>query len=1032
MSTLSRRTLARCASSLATLALLGGCAPSAPFARAYRIEDLSQAIGGPKALGQPGDYLIENDRIRLVVLAGRNSFGPNIAGGSLVDADLQRDDPRYTQGEGNDQLAEVFSSVNLNVPDVTPDQGTVKILSDGSDGGPAKLCVEGPATPFITLLKGLWAATGSPDFWLRTDYILEPGAPAVKIRTAAVVGDYPYGPDEGCQGAFDDLQPVRAETSADRLDVLGLALQSGAVLGDFYLQGGSVDVFGPNIGFDEELYIHELEEQGINTFEDPIPVDYLAGVGDKVSYGLMPDAPAFLDPTAGSRLFVPMFTSSQTVAVGAGTAGNTSGGPRFADGTVLSYDRWFAVGHGDVGSVVDALLEVTRASKGRVEGHVVEEETGTPISGARVFVYRADDDQRPWSEWTTDVGQDTDPDGSFGGDLPPGAYELLVHQQGRPDGQKVPVTVVAGQTVHLDLTARRPATVTFTVRDTTGQKVPAKVTFYRVDGGTPYDSVLGDTRQTGTIGAVEFAPYGTGSAELPPGQWQAVASRGLEYEVDVSEPFTVSADHVVDLQLQVDHSVDPAGWISADFHVHAEPSFDSGITLADRVITMVCEGMDFFSSSDHDAVTDYQPVIEAMGLDHWARSAVGLEITTIELGHFLGFPLKVNHLKDAGGAIDWTGLTPQEIFDNIRVLGAIAGDDPVVFVGHPRDGILGYFQQYGLDPYSGEPDELVVDSGLLGLFNPLLTSDNFSTDFDAMEVLNAKRFELIRTPTQPELDQYAADLADGQPSSVTAYQIVSRSMQEQQDLVDGVYKLGYGHDGSVDDWFTLMNLGFFPTALGNSDTHSKTHIEAGCPRNYVYVGTNDPSDITAGMVAQAVKAGRVVASYGPFINFYANDESNGPGSMVTDDGDTNLYIEVWSPSWFDVDRVELYQNGTLVGEWPVDTPNSDTLNIALKVPVRPDKDSWYVVAALGDDTMSPVFQPVEIPKVQFQDVVTDALSSVSELSGLLDAVVPIPRSFPILPYAITNAIRVDHDGDGVFTPPGLPRWLQAPDKPADR
>ncbi|MBW2258047.1 MAG: hypothetical protein JRI25_26065, partial [Deltaproteobacteria bacterium] len=41
------------------------------YARAIRIETLDQAIGGPKALAQPGDFLLENDRVRVAILGAR-------------------------------------------------------------------------------------------------------------------------------------------------------------------------------------------------------------------------------------------------------------------------------------------------------------------------------------------------------------------------------------------------------------------------------------------------------------------------------------------------------------------------------------------------------------------------------------------------------------------------------------------------------------------------------------------------------------------------------------------------------------------------------------------------------------------------------------------------------------------------------------------------------------------------------------------------------------------------------------------------
>ena len=998
----------------ALILLLTGCRENAPYARAVEMNSLTDGIGGPKAMGRPGDFLLENDRIRVVIRGAARSLGPHTSGGSLIDADLQRPDPRYQHGHGNDLFAEMFPTVNMNVPVADELAGSVTVLSDGSDGGAAVVRVEGPSEPFLTLLGGLWQIVGQPEFLLRTDYILAPGMPAVKMRTTAI-----FSAD-----AFpDDLEAQAATTSETAMDVLGLAIEDGATFGDFYLQGGSTDVFTPGVGFDEDSFVADLAEQGVNTFESPIVVDYLAGTADGVSYAIMADQ---------GRLFVPLFTSSQTAAFGGGTFGEIDDSTgevidgRFAGGTALYYDRWFAVGDGDVGSALGALLEARGLPTGRVSGHVLEAGTGTPLSHVHVFAFKAGEDA-PWAEWLTDVGEDDTPDGSFSGTLPPGSYELLAYAQGRPLGERVPVEVTEGGDLSLTLSSPQPGSVSFRVVDETGDLVPSKVTFFREDGDSPLNTVLGDDYIAGDPASVIFAPYGEGQLVLPPGTYTAVASRGVEYDLGVSDAFEVTANTAVDLgDLLVYHSVDTTGWVSADLHVHALRSFDSGVSLQNRVTTMVCEGVEFLSSNDHDAVTDYAPVIEDMGLEPWLSSAVGVEVTTLELGHYLGFPLQYDSRAEQGGAFDWTGMTPAEIVSGMRALGVPGAVEPVVFVGHPRDGILGYFDQFGFNPYEGvpgnqitEPNPTVEPSLLVSLTNPLITEANFTTDFDALELLNAKRFELIRSPTAPEMQGYAAD-----PDSVSIYDMLARTMAEQDDLKSGVYTLGSGSEGQIDDWFTLLNLGLRYTALGNSDTHSKTSVESGCPRNFVAVETDTPGRASPEEIAEAVRAGHVVASYGPFIRFWANDSTVGPGDTVVDGDAVTLGITVESPSWFDVDRVELYENGTLIQEWELDAPDG-VVDLDTTVEVTPTKDSWYVVIALGQDPMDPVFTPVEIPQIQLQDVVADALSGVDAVSSFLGPAVPIPRAFPIMPYALTNPIWVDQAGDG-FQAPGLPSWMAAP------
>ena len=984
------------------LAILG-CSTSSEWASARQIDTLTDTVGGPKATARPGDYLLENDRIRVAILGPRYSMGPSPYGGTLADADLQRPDPKYGAGHGKDQIAEVFSTVNMNIAAVD-EAGEVVVLQEGSATEAAIIRASATGAPFLTMLSPLWAIVDQPEFVITNDYILDPGSPAVKMVTTASL-----------TAEFTDA--VEVEGSTTELKLLEYAMVSGLSFGDFYLQGGSVDVFAPGGGFDEDQLVSEAVSAGKNTFESPFRYPFLAGVADGVSYAIMAD---------GGDLFVPLFTSSQTATFGAGRIGtvtdegDTGEGDeeydRFSGGGVWQYTRWFAVGKGDVGSALDALIEARGLAHGTVRGHVLEEGTGVAVSHADVLVFQAGADA-PWNQWMSDVGDDTQPDGSFGGSLPPGSYDLLVHREGYPDGERVAIEVVDGEEVTVAMPARRAGALHVEVVDETGRPVPAKVTVVPDEGTSPLNRAYGDTIVTGNAAAAFFLAHGEGSATLPPGTYRAIASRGLEYELAESEVFTIREDGAADLTLQVVHSVESDGWVSADFHVHASHSFDSGVSLENRVVTMVAEGVEFFTSSDHDYLTDYAPVVQALDLEPFVKTAVGLETTTLEVGHYIGFPLADDTLKDQGGAFDWTGLTPIEILGELEDLGVRAGYEPMRMVAHPRDGILGYFDQFGFSAYDGK-----VSTPTLSFANPILKEPlNFTTEFDALELLNGKRTELIRTPTQPELDRYAA----GEP--VRPYDLVERTAQEQLDLDADVYRLGYGHDGQVDDWFTLLNTGVRVTAIGNSDTHGRFSIEAGCPRNYVYVERDEPAGLDEQAVADAVKAGRVVASYGPFVRFETDDGAMVGDTVTPTDGAVTFSIEVQAPTWMSVDRVELYQNGVLVHEWEGLDP--DVIKMQQTLDVTVDKDSWFVVIALGDDDLAPVFSPVEIPPVELQDVVVEALSTVPAVGAFVSPGVPIPRDGPVLPFALTNPIWVDADGDGVFTPPGIPEFMREPVEP---
>lgn len=1008
-----------------TLLSLLGCTPeNEGFARATVIERLDQAIGGPKAAARPGDILLENDHLRVAILAStrgddpRNSMGPALYGGTLADADLQRADPRFGSGRGLDQFAELFPTASLNVTEpVRPED--VTIIHDGSDGEAAIVRVQGEATPFLTLLSALWAITGVPDMRLVTDYIAEPDVPWLRMRTAVRVGP---SANAAPFDAFPAALPATAHT--EPFPLIERAIEDGLILGDFFLVGGSVSVFAPGMGFDEDGLIFRAGEEGRNSFADPFRFDWLVGVGDGVSYGIMP---------AEGVGFVPLFTSSQTTIVGAEVQGATEG-DRFRDGDTFSYERLFFVGEGDVGSVYDQILAYKEVPVGHVQGHVLEQGTGDPLSGIDVFVY-APGAEYPTNMWRTDVSVDDNvPDGSFGGDLPVGDWEILVHRSGRPDPSRVPITVDEGGLVELDLASPRPGTLTFSLTDETGAAIPGKVTFLRSDGPSRVRPELGDGFVAGSPEAVVFPMYGEGVVELPDGEYTAIASRGLEYEIDVQGPFVIDGERTHHVDFVVERSVLTEGWISADFHVHASPSHDSGVSLEDRVRSMASEGVEFFASTDHDVITDYAPVIEDLQLEPFIQSAVGAETTTVELGHFLAFPLESDFVAESGGALDWTGRAPYEIVNSLRSQGQAAGYDPLVFVGHPRAGILGYFDQYGVSAYGGNPGiggmpgSPDVQTPLLAVTNPLLAAPNLSWEFDAMEIAGTKEMFRIRTPTQPELDAFARYQETGDPADeVLLTDMLLRTPEEQQALTDGTYTLGYGRNGQLDDWFTMLNLGFRFTALANSDAHSMTTTEAGCPRNYVMAGTDDPAWLDDQEIADAVKAGRVVASYGPFVQLWIDDAGIGD-ELVDASGSHTARVDVQAPSWMDVDQVELYENGTLIHTWAVD--GDDPQRFLGEITVTPDRDSWYVAIAVGTESLEPVFTPVERPLIDLQVVVVEALSGVAAVGSFLDPAVPLPETFPITPYAVTNPVWIDQAGDG-FDAPGVPEWMVEPEAPED-
>ncbi len=164
-----------------TVFLLSCSAPDNARAVATRVSAQSQLIGGVRALGTLGDYLLENDQIRVIIHGPGPNRGATFFGGSIIDADLVR--PGSRGGEGRDGLAEISPSFLLE--GLNPD--SFQVLADGKDGGAAVIRVEGSGGDMLGMASVLnTALLFSSNLRFRVDYKLSPGDPFVEIETTLI------------------------------------------------------------------------------------------------------------------------------------------------------------------------------------------------------------------------------------------------------------------------------------------------------------------------------------------------------------------------------------------------------------------------------------------------------------------------------------------------------------------------------------------------------------------------------------------------------------------------------------------------------------------------------------------------------------------------------------------------------------------------------------------------------------------------------------------------------------------------------
>jgi hypothetical protein len=994
----------------------GGCGDTPPHARAQRIGALDEAVGGPHAIGRVGDFLLENDQLRLVIAdtgvdpkapkdPKKSTFGRvnTTFGGTLVDADLRR--AGGDRARGNDQLAEVLPGFVFSVINPT----SVTVTRSGDDGKAAEVTVTGTPSDLLQevylLNTGL---LGASSLQLTQTYRLAPGKRYVEIETTVKntsIGAHP----------FPFLDPTQLHDLG--FNIPGIeSIRLSVPMGQLALLGGEQQLFAPGVaGFNVRFAIEASYDiaGGFPAFPG-LAIDYLASRGAGVSYGLtVPRSPdnyvnAYASGYPGQAITPYSMLVPFTYA---GVAGIYMVKPpaQLGPQEQFTYTSYFVVGKGDVASVLDTIYDLHGESTGTFGGHVIDQQTSQPIAGVNVIILDAKDHVVDQIE--------TDPSGGFLAHLAAGSYKYTAMADDRLSTEPVAFTVAAGTQLGIaPIEMAPPANVVVSAIDELGRHAPAKIQLLghfpaAQQGKDPrtflYSLERGERqRPTAFDGSDRFiegawwTTDGRLSAKVRPGTYELIVTRGPEYEVTqktiVLRPGAFDAEQVA---LVPAYKSD--GWVAGDFHIHAQPSTDSGLPIAQRVASCAAEGLEVAVATDHNYITDYAPVIAASGLDPWLLGIPGMELTTFEMGHFNGYPLRVDPGSTRGGEFRWAGQPPQSLFDQLRGL-AVDPARGIVQVNHPRQQVLGYFAQFFIDELTAQP---YTPTGILGIFAPYgdeFRPENYSVDFDAIELLTGRQVEDLHTFRAPN-PLPPGPFPDPQP---VPGQVVVGS--DGRALFPGV----------VETWFSMLDRGHRATGMGTSDSHQLIGDEPGYARTLLYVGAGKdvPGGYTRDDVTEAIRNHRAITTNAPFLDMTIGEHGIGD-TMVAPGGAVDVTIHVRAPSWAKVSHLVLYANSQIVADQAI--PADQGTDYQTRVHLALTKDSWVVAEVTGPGNMFPVLSPTEFPPLD-ATVIIKALSVGLDLSTLpLTSNLRPARIHISQPYAITNPIWIDIDGNG-WTPPRPP------------
>ncbi len=656
---------------------------------------------GDDALASPGDVVLENDQVRVVIDAITHPHYVAPTGGNVLDL--------VSQDGLEDSLTHLFPAVGL-LPADTISYDTLIV-----DEGEQYAAVE---------VRG--ALAGHPEAVVVTRYEVRPCEPGLRIRTEIVNGTsdaqtwalvdawywsgretLPFAPGVGAgfqQGGF--LSPLESSWIAQPYFAAG----SHAGLETSY---GEVACNVPLYGFHSEALSavgpvpRVVPSRDIEVFERFLALEPGSSVSGPIDHLL----------EVRRQLFGEAFTELS----GTLTLPDTSELGREARATLIVEEGTTSMPRAQRTPVT----QVTPGADGRFHARVRADRSYVIV--AEAFGHEASSTEVHASGATTDAGTIT---------LPASAHVTLrVTVNGVSDHAQVFVTPADDETE----TAVRASLL--------GGFVSCAPLLGASTGGSPScDRVLVD---------------GEATVALPPGHYSFFATAGPFASIALAGATLAAGEaQTVSLPLQAMVLL-PSDVLSGDFHVHGGASFDSSIPDLDRVQAFLAARVDVIATTDHDVVHDYAAARAMLHADDRIHVMTGLEATGHILfdlvpgaplpqviGHWNVWPLPFDPEGTYRGA-PWDELVePGPLMDRF-VQAGWPSDTGIVQLNHPwaapevgRD--LGFPRAVGVDARVPLPrtDRNGWDHTGPGLILRTVPGSHFgNADYQTQEVMNGTENE---------------------------------------------------------------------------------------------------------------------------------------------------------------------------------------------------------------------------------------------------------------------------------------------------
>jgi hypothetical protein len=259
---------------------------------------------------------------------------------------------------------------------------------------------------------------------------------------------------------------------------------------------------------------------------------------------------------------------------------------------------------------------------------------------------------------------------------------------------------------------------------------------------------------------------------------------------------------------------------------------------------------------------------------------------------------------------------------------------------------LGHFGVVGINPRPERRNNGAID--WIGKPLPAV--------FAAVNALPEQPFLVINHPSLPGFTSYFSAVGLDRQTGLSANPEWNEDFAAIEVFNDSDVEAN--RKDSLAHWFALLNRGKTYSAIGASDSHQVRTNPVGYPRTCLSMGVDDPKQLTATRVRDALRSGNLSISGGLALSV-RGPAGEVPGQTLATTGGGKFEVIIQAPSWITASELEVIVDGTSQQKLALGEPTGmgPGKRWAVSVDVKATTSQvrhWVVFHAKGPNDLAPL------------------------------------------------------------------------------